>query len=597
MTKAKLTRIPKRVLACVLAVLMVLSCLTMLPFTGFAAPTHPELETPAVVQDGSNSYYAFGSGNKRYHSTDMADWNSQGEYVDQAALDKISELYGSTVTATDLKSPEIEQIGGTWYLYLSLMNGSRSMIVRGTATAPGETFGNFEKVLETGFSRGNATDVLQFYFKQGYGDSYDSAPANVKSWGKGTCYYYSNFLGLNYQWFTEELPMAYAPSITHVGDNYYMAYGYRNGGIWLQKINAENGLIDFSWSGNNWSNAGGKNGDYHYSVDESYDSENVSNQRLDPYFGQLIAHTTEAGDTDSNRSSVSRAGEEPELYSVDGKLYLQVSYGGPNNGDGYNVRSYVNEGNIVTDSGNVTIFNFEDMNSESAVNNADRGLIKATVNNEPVTRTGLKLMGDYSLPGTTDGKQYYTSPGASSVSTGDNDLLFYNYQVKFNDSNNGQAVKSTPELRSHILLHNVNGEPLVTPFEYNNSADAKAYRDAYGAGHTQYDIDEQIVGQYYVTMTGNETSTTVQNYGGITLTSGGLVSGMISGTWEFEGDDPETSNYVLIHDSINDVDYHGAFLLQTVENVDNLTFLKRWFAADDLYAGRQQPDRLGRLVR
>ena len=366
MTKAKLTRIPKRVLACVLAVLMVLSCLTMLPLTGFAQNNSPaQLESPTVVQDG-NTYYAFGNNGKWYQSGNMATWNKEDDFgflgdkdEQTAALAEINDLYshlGQEVALSDLSSPEVVQFtdGGKWYLYLSIMKGSTSMIVVGTSDNIQGPYSDFQKVLETGFKRSEATDVLQGYFNTDY--TSDNIPAAVKGWGKGSCYYYSNFLGLNYQWFTEELPRAYAPSITQYNGEYYMAYGYRNGGIWLHKLNTD-GSIDFTWSGNNWNNACSgesaddkRNSSNHYLPDEVYDTAEANTHRFDPYFGQLIAHTTEGGDTDTLLSSVDRAGEEPELYAANGKLYLQVTYGGPDNGDGYNVRSYVGSTYTVPDT-------------------------------------------------------------------------------------------------------------------------------------------------------------------------------------------------------------------------------------------------------
>lgn len=582
MTKAKLTRIPKRVLACVLAVLMVLSCLTMLPFTGFAANlNHAKLESPAVVQGDNGTYYAFGNDGVVYKSSDMANWellygdesNSAYGYLAGGAFEFIrNDLFGdSDLQQSALDSPEVVNINGKWYLYLSIMDGSRSMIVVGTSNDIGGPYDGFQKVLETGFNRGDATDVLQSYFGQSYGNN--AMPQAVKDWGKGTCYYYSNILGLNYQWFTEELPRAYAPSITQDNEgNYWMAYGYRNGGIWLQKINAETGLIDFTWSGGNWDKgcAGNsaeakRSSENHYLPEDHYNTDNVKTHRLDPYFGQLIAHTTEGGDTDTLESSVSRAGEEPELYAVDDTLYLQVTYGGADNGDGYNVRSYKHTLNdtTLTENGVVNMLDFKDMNGELGVDNANESMIDAGSN-----RTGLKLMGDYNLPGTPDG-EYYTSPGASSVTQDEDGMLFYNYQVKTNDAVTGEPVVTDAEMRSHILLHSAAGDPLVTPFEYTGNDDAALYSDAYGDGATQYDIDNDIVGQYYVTMTGNETSASVQNYGGITLTSGGLVSGMISGTWDFE-ETAGNTNLIVIHDEKNDINYHGALLKQTVESEDSL---------------------------
>lgn len=570
MTKAKLTRIPKRVLACVLAVLMVLSCLTMLPFTGFAAtPTHAKLESPAVVQD-DGTYYAFGNDGVVYKSSDMASWDELyvGEkaygYLADGAFAYISNsLFGdSTLQITDLDSPEVVKIGDTWYLYLSIMDGSRSMIVVGTSSNIEGPYDGFQKVLETGFNRGDATDVLQSYFGQSY--SSDNMPQAVKDWGKGTCYYYSNFLGLNYQWFTEELPRAYAPSITQYNGEYYMAYGYRNGGIWLQKIDPDTGLVDFTWSGGNWDNgcAGNsaeekRSSANHYLPEDNYDTNTVDTHRLDPYFGQLIAHTTEGGDTDTLESSVSRAGEEPELYAVDDTLYLQVTYGGSDNGDGYNVRSYKHTSEDYTAAaGSVQMLDFKDMNGELGVDNANESMIDADSN-----RTGLKLMGDYNLPGTPEG-EYYTSPGASSVTADEDGMLFYNYQVKTNNSANGAAKSAEAEMRSHILLHSAAGDPLVTPFEYTGGTDKNLYNAARDA---EYNVNDEIVGQYYVVSSGGETSTSKESVGGVTLTAGGLVMGMISGTWEFE----TIGNYqngVVIHDQINDVDYHGAFLIQTVED-------------------------------
>lgn len=563
MTKAKLTRIPKRVLACVLAVLMVLSCLTMLPFTGFAASlAHAQLESPAVVQDGSK-YYAFGSGNVLYSSDDMANWDKADPYISADGVQDIVTTYegrlGETITEADLSSPEVVEINGTWYLYISAMSGSTSMILR-AASASGSAVGpytSFDPIMETGFERRAADDVLQGYIQDAYGDS--AIPDPVSEWGKGTCYYYSNFLGLNYQWYTEELPRAYAPSIAQDNEgNYWMAYGYRDGGIWMQKIDKETGLIDFTWSGNNYAALGGwQTSPYQYVPEEDYNTSSVGEARLDPYFGELLVHTTEGGDTDTLLSSVSRAGEEPELYFADGTAYLQVTYGGPNNSDGYNVRSYKNDG-AYHPNGTTDTWNFVDMKGESGVNNADAGMIT-----DESDRTGLKLMGDYNMPGTASAT-YYTSPGASSVSTGENGLTFYNYQVKFNNATNGNPASDTgTEMRTHILLHNVNGDPLVTPFEY--TGDATEYNTAVASPYNT----EDIVGQYYVVASGVETSTSKESYGGITLTADGSASGLISGTWEFE-DGSGYSNYVVIHDEVNNVDYHGAFLVQEVEDANSL---------------------------
>ena len=561
MTKAKLTRIPKRVLACVLAVLMVLSCLTMLPFTGFAASlAHAQLESPAVVQDGSK-YYAFGSGNVLYSSDDMADWDKADPYISVEGVQDIVTTYegklDETITEADLSSPEVVEINGIWYLYISAMSGSTSMILRAASDSESAVgpYTAFDPIMETGFERRAADDVLQGYIQDAYGDS--AIPDLVSEWGKGTCYYYSNFLGLNYQWYTEELPRAYAPSIAQDDEgNYWMAYGYRDGGIWMQKIDPETGLVDYTWSGNNYAALGGwQTSPYQYVPEEDYNTSSVGEARLDPYFGELLVHTTEGGDTDTLLSSVSRAGEEPELYFADGTAYLQVTYGGPNNSDGYNVRSYKNDG-AYHPNGTTDTWNFVDMKGESGVNNADAGMIT-----DESDRTGLKLMGDYNMPGTASAT-YYTSPGASSVSTGENGLTFYNYQVKFNNATNGNPASDTgTEMRSHILLHNVNGDPLVTPFEYTGDTD----KDLYDAAATEYDVNDQIVGQYYVVSSGGETSTSKESVGGVTLTAGGLVMGMISGTWEFE----TIGNYqngVVIHDQVNDVDYHGAFLIQTVED-------------------------------
>lgn len=591
MTKAKLTRIPKRVLACVLAVLMVLSCLTMLPFTGFAATPNPDLESPDVVADGSN-YYAFGNNGVWYQSNDMVNWGSPREtygYLGQDAMTSINDAYGhlGTVAKTDLQSPEVVEINNVWYMYLSIMKGNTSMIVRAKSDDPDNPAGpytKFDAVLETGFARNDATDVLQGYFNDSYPNQ-NAKPQAVADWGRGPCYYYSNFLGLNYQWFTEQLPRAYAPSITFDGTDYWMAYGYRNGGIWLQKINAETGLIDFAWSGDNWNTACGshssaednRNSDYHYLPEDHYDTAEVDTHRFDPYFGQLIAHTTEGGDTDTTASSVTRAGEEPELYAVGNTLYLQVTYGGSDNSDGYNVRSYVRGDDTIVSG--IGMVNFVDMYDNAAVDNARVDMIDGqTADGEDVTTTGQKLMGDYNIPG-TDTNYYYTSPGASSVTAGENGMLFYSYQVKQNHAADGRPYEETAKLHSHILLNNRNGDPLVTPFEYTGSADDSLYEAAFGSSTYPVDNDtpgEQVAGQYYVTMSGTDTSTSKSSLGGITLTDGHLVSGAISGSWDFETIRVNGKDYVngLVITDAKGHEYHGALLRQTVEDDTTLDGIK-----------------------
>lgn len=590
MTKAKLTRIPKRVLACVLAVLMVLSCLTMLPFTGFAATPNPDLESPDVVADGSN-YYAFGNNGVWYQSNDMVNWGSPREtygYLGQDAMTSINDAYGhlGTVELADLQSPEVVEINNVWYMYLSIMKGNTSMIVRAKSDDPDNPAGpytKFDAVLETGFARNDATDVLQGYFNDSYPNQ-NAKPQAVADWGRGSCYYYSNFLGLNYQWFTEQLPRAYAPSITFDGTDYWMAYGYRNGGIWLQKINAETGLIDFAWSGDNWNTACGshssaednRNSDYHYLPEDHYDTAEVDTHRFDPYFGQLIAHTTEGGDTDTTASSVTRAGEEPELYAVGNTLYLQVTYGGSDNSDGYNVRSYVRGDDTIVSG--IGMVNFVDMYDNAAVDNARVDMIDGqTADGEDVTTTGQKLMGDYNIPG-TDTNYYYTSPGASSVTAGENGMLFYSYQVKQNHAADGRPYEETAKLHSHILLNNRNGDPLVTPFEYAGSSDVTLYNDAFNDTYTVSDTrtdGSQVAGQYYVTMSGTNTSGSKSSLTGITLTDGHLVSGAISGTWDFETIQINGKNYVngLVITDAEGHEYHGVLLRQTVEDSATLNGL------------------------
>lgn len=479
-----------------------------------------------------------------------------------------------------------KQQKGNYVIYTSIKSDQKSVIARGvsmTGSVEGP-YADFEIVMSTGFDRPKSTDIIQDLMRKSYIDLFgniDAMPQVAKYWGAGTCNYYSNIIGFNYTWRTEQFPQAFDPSVAKdASGNYWMAYGYRNGGIWMQKVNPATGLIDYTWSCENFANA---TDEYKY-LYEKYNTLDAQKGVLDPYFGQLLVHTAENGDTESYMSSATKSGEAPALYwdSENSKMMLQVSYGSSFNSDGYNVRAYQatngydtknpqdNESLVNGAPENVHIWDyFKDATGDRAVDNISQELIQNVDK-----RTGLKLTGDYTIRGTEATKFYYSSLGSSSVietsTKANNNVSVINYQTRFNDLKTLSPVKSHDgnyyETRSHIMVNNIDGWPCITPFEISGEKDFDFY-DA--AKSSEYNVDD-IAGQYEVISHGVETKTDSATIKYLTLTKSGAAIGAVTGKWEVTKSD-KYANYITITDEVNNKAYKGVLLKQTVEDSNSLT--------------------------
>ncbi len=186
--------------------------------------------------------------------------------------------------------------------------------------------------------------------------------------------------------------------------------------------------------------------------------------------------------------------------------YLFTSYGGLAAGDGYNVRV----ARATAPDGP-----FYDHNDVD----------QATVRSAPFDTSGVKLMGDH-VWANTDSSHGYVSPGHNSTYHDESqDRYFIIFHARFPGRGNFHQI------RVHELFVNVDGWVSVAPLRYAPRLHQTDQSDA----AVEYVGLGEIPGTYQFVNHGREISGTVKESVQATLESDGTISGTISGTWVFGG--------------------------------------------------------------
>lgn len=286
----------------------------------------------------------------------------------------------------------------------------------------------------------------------------------------------------------------------------WMSYGSWSGGIWILKLNEENGLRDY---------------DATYPLTGS--GKNIS---VDPYFGKKIA------------GGYYVSGEGSYIEYVNGYYFLFVTNGGLSAAEGYQMRMFRSEkpdGPYVDAKGTKAIYTSYKMNYGP---NSD-------------TR-GVNVFGPYGEWGyMAKGNLSERAQGHNSIIAAEDGRTYLVYHTRFQDWGEAHQV------RVHQVFQNKNKWLVVAPFEYTGEQVKSADIDS-----TQQIASEKIPGSYKVLIhryglkhTDKALGTPVE----IRLNEDGTVTGAYSGTWSII----EGTSYFNI--TMGGILYEGVMIEQTME--------------------------------
>lgn len=295
-------------------------------------------------------------------------------------------------------------------------------------------------------------------------------------------------------------------------DNLWMSYGSWSGGIFLLRLDKNNGLRDYTYT-------------YPYEVNgkAATSAAASANTTSDPYFGKKIA------------GGYYVSGEASYVEKIGSHYFLFMSYGGLVSTGGYQMRVFRSdnpEGPYVDCNGTSAVFNRYLMNySATAVDNR-----------------GVLLFGGYKWDPMSGAE---IAQGHNSAFTDKEGRSFVVYHSRFTNKGEGH------EVRVHQLFLNDEGWTMAAPFEFdgetitNNDIATKA-----SIADTEIAGDYQFLRHEYGQNTEAKAYETPVN---IRLNADGTISGAENGTWE------RTAGTDYIALTFDDVVYRGVLVRQTID--------------------------------
>ena len=295
-------------------------------------------------------------------------------------------------------------------------------------------------------------------------------------------------------------------------DNLWMSYGSWSGGIFLLRLDKNNGLRDYTYT-------------YPYEVNgkAATSAAASANTTSDPYFGKKIA------------GGYYVSGEASYVEKIGSHYFLFMSYGGLVSTGGYQMRVFRSdnpEGPYVDCNGTSAVFNRYLMNY-SATTADNRGVL---------------LFGGYKWDPMSGAE---IAQGHNSAFTDKEGRSFVVYHSRFTNKGEGH------EVRVHQLFLNDEGWIMAAPFEFdgetitNNDIATKA-----SIADTEIAGDYQFLRHEYGQNTEAKAYETPVN---IRLNADGTISGAENGTWE------RTAGTDYIALTIDDVVYRGVLVRQTID--------------------------------
>ena len=269
-------------------------------------------------------------------------------------------------------------------------------------------------------------------------------------------------------------------------DNLWMSYGSWFAGIFMIKLDKENGLRDYTYT-------------YPYQVKGVTTTAGAANATSDPYFGKKIA------------GGWGVSGEASYIQKVGKYYYLFMSYGGLTAAGGYQIRVFRSEKPDGPYKDCLTSTGIEAVYDKARVN------FGADANRDE----GVKLFGNY---------QWETMPNAE-LAQGHNSAIVDHkgralivYHTRF--MNRGEEH----EVRVHQLFVNQDGWLVAAPYEFSG----ETYTDNDIATQQLYDATE-VEGDYQIIAHPYRQNTAAMDYEkpvAIHLNADGSISGKYTGKWE-----------------------------------------------------------------
>ena len=286
----------------------------------------------------------------------------------------------------------------------------------------------------------------------------------------------------------------------------WMSYGSWSGGIWMLKLNANNGLRDY---------------DATYPVTGS--GEGVTS---DPYYGKKIA------------GGYYVSGEGSYIEHIGNHYFLFISNGGFSAAEGYQMRVFRSD---KPDGP------YKDANGVSAI--YTRYVMNYGPNSD---NRGVNIFGAYGEWGNVAvGNNSERSQGHNSIIAAEDGRTYLVYHTRFQNLGEGHQV------RVHQVFQNSDGWLVAAPFEYTGETVTSA-----DIPSTQQVADNNIPGKYKLLVhkyglnhTNKELATPVQ----VQLNRDGSVTGAMSGRWKAESG---TSYFTL---TLGGVEYKGVMVEQMME--------------------------------
>lgn len=286
----------------------------------------------------------------------------------------------------------------------------------------------------------------------------------------------------------------------------WMAYGSWSGGIWMLKLNEENGLRDYNAI---------------YPLTGS--GKNIIS---DPYFGKKIA------------GGCYVSGEGSYIEYINGYYYLFVTNGGLSAAEGYQMRLFRSEnpdGPYTDTKGNNAIYTSYKMNYGP---NSD-------------TR-GANILGAYGEWGyTTKGNLSERAQGHNSIIAAEDGRTYLVYHTRF------QNWGETHQVRVHQVFQNQDKWLVVAPFEYTGEQIKSE-----DIATTQQIAESEIPGHYKILIhrygldhTNKQLTTPIE----IIINEDGTILGAGNGKWDII----KGTSYINI--TLGGVQYKGVIIEQKME--------------------------------
>lgn len=495
---------------------------------------------PSLVNDGKGHVYIFGSHNAVARTSDMMNWTGVGNanlYGKQSSTGAVSVVHFDDAFITNMTKKVTVLKGGVptevtfgnfdaraWHCAIAGGDGA-AWTVAGNMWAPdviwNEKLGKWCMYLSLNGPRWNSTIILLTskeiegpYVYQGpvvYTGFNNTTDPKV-SWKLtdlelviGEQRTLPDRYNLGNRW-GDYMPHAIDPCVFYDEEGeLWMSYGSWSGGIFILKLNKENGLRD-------------------YTVTYPVKTDGSGHPLSDPYFGTQIA------------GGYYVSGEGSYIHHIGDYYYLFVTNGGLEAKGGYTMRTFRSK----KPDGPYT-----DNSSESAI--YDRYMLNYGVNDGP--QRGNLLVGAFDKWSFQANGE--VAQGHNSAISDDQGRNFLIYHTRFNTGNEWFQD------RVHQLFVSDKGWLLSAPMEFNGETVTDEAIKA-GCEFTK----EQMVGEYQVLIHKfglNQGDLATAKPEQIELTATGKVKGDYTGTWKM------TDGTAYITLQVGTTIYSGVVIGQTMD--------------------------------